>query len=359
MATSWTTQRSSPLETARPVTRRDVLKGMAAAARTAGIAGVLAACSSSARRGTRRRRRPRRRPARPPPTPAPRPRRPPPATSPSAATTRTPSKKGMEAIDTAFTTADRRHGQGQHRRPRHLPEPDQRLPAGHAGRRLHLVLRLPHAVLRRPGPGDRRSTTSGPRSTSNYTDALQDRRRPATTASSTASRSTTTRGRSSTARASSRPRATRSRRRWTTSRPSATKMKTDGLIPIAFGDKDGWPAMGTFDILNLRLNGYDFHVDLWPASRSGPTRRSRTSSRCGPRLMPYSGRGLRGPDLAGACDTLVQKKAGMYLLGLFVSGEFADGRRRPTSPTSTSSRSRRSGTQFDAEKALDAPIDVG
>ena len=42
----------------------------------------------------------------------------------------------------------------------------------------------------------------------------------------------------------------------------ATKMKTDGLIPIAFGDKDGWPAMGTFDILNMRMNGYDFHVGL-------------------------------------------------------------------------------------------------
>ena len=42
----------------------------------------------------------------------------------------------------------------------------------------------------------------------------------------------------------------------------ADKMKTDGIIPIAFGDKDGWPAMGTFDILNLRLNGYDFHVGL-------------------------------------------------------------------------------------------------
>ena len=39
-------------------------------------------------------------------------------------------------------------------------------------------------------------------------------------------------------------------------------MQGDGLTPIAFGDKDGWPAMGTFDILNLRLNGYDFHVDL-------------------------------------------------------------------------------------------------
>ena len=39
-------------------------------------------------------------------------------------------------------------------------------------------------------------------------------------------------------------------------------MKADGLTPIAFTDKDGWPPMGTFDILNMRINGYEFHVDL-------------------------------------------------------------------------------------------------
>jgi multiple sugar transport system substrate-binding protein len=32
----------------------------------------------------------------------------------------------------------------------------------------------------------------------------------------------------------------------------AKKMQADGLTPIAFTDKDGWPPMGTFDILNLR-----------------------------------------------------------------------------------------------------------
>src|SRR6478735_3417777 len=40
------------------------------------------------------------------------------------------------------------------------------------------------------------------------------------------------------------------------------KMQADGLIPIEFADKDGWPAMGTFDYLNMRLNGYQFHMDL-------------------------------------------------------------------------------------------------
>ena len=48
----------------------------------------------------------------------------------------------------------------------------------------------------------------------------------------------------------------------------ATQMKKDGLTPIAFGDKDGWPAMGTFDILNLRINGYDFHMSLMKGEES-------------------------------------------------------------------------------------------
>src|SRR4051794_5989758 len=42
----------------------------------------------------------------------------------------------------------------------------------------------------------------------------------------------------------------------------AAQMKKDGLTPIAFADKDGWPAMGTFDVLNLRINGYQYHIDL-------------------------------------------------------------------------------------------------
>ncbi|HMG30969.1 MAG TPA: ABC transporter substrate-binding protein, partial [Jiangellaceae bacterium] len=46
------------------------------------------------------------------------------------------------------------------------------------------------------------------------------------------------------------------------------QMKKDGLIPIAFADKDGWPAMGTFDYLTMRINGYDFHVNLMAGKES-------------------------------------------------------------------------------------------
>src|SRR5256714_8738672 len=58
---------------------------------------------------------------------------------------------------------------------------------------------------------------------------------------------------------------------WDDFKARCEKMKKDGLTPIAFADKDGWPAQGTFDILNLRMNGYDFHVNLLTEA-NGPKR---------------------------------------------------------------------------------------
>jgi multiple sugar transport system substrate-binding protein len=40
------------------------------------------------------------------------------------------------------------------------------------------------------------------------------------------------------------------------------RLKAQGIDPIAVGSKDLWPAAGWFDYLDLRLNGYDFHMAL-------------------------------------------------------------------------------------------------
>jgi multiple sugar transport system substrate-binding protein len=40
------------------------------------------------------------------------------------------------------------------------------------------------------------------------------------------------------------------------------KIKAAGLEPIVIGSKDLWPTAGWFDYLNLRINGYDFHMEL-------------------------------------------------------------------------------------------------
>jgi multiple sugar transport system substrate-binding protein len=39
-------------------------------------------------------------------------------------------------------------------------------------------------------------------------------------------------------------------------------LKANGISPIAIGSKFPWTAAGWFDILNLRINGLDYHIDL-------------------------------------------------------------------------------------------------
>lgn len=136
------------------------------------------------------------------------------------------------------------------------------------------------------------------------------------------------------------------------------KMQADGLTPIAFGDKDGWPAMGTFDILNLRINGYDFHVGLMAGKEKWTDPKVTAVFQKWAELIPYQAKDYAGLTWQQAADTLVQKKSGMYLLGLFVSAQFtatndpADIADLDFFPFPTL------GTAYDSEMALDAPIDT-
>jgi multiple sugar transport system substrate-binding protein len=145
---------------------------------------------------------------------------------------------------------------------------------------------------------------------------------------------------------------------WDDLKALCTKMQSDGLTPIAFGDKDGWPAMGTFDILNLRLNGYDFHVNLMAGKEKWTDPKVTAVFQKWAEIVPFHAKDYAGLTWQNAADTLVQKKSGMYLLGLFVSAQFsatndpADIADLDFFPFPTL------GTTFDSEGALDAPIDT-
>ncbi|MEU5070403.1 ABC transporter substrate-binding protein [Streptomyces asoensis] len=102
------------------------------------------------------------------------------------------------------------------------------------------------------------------------------------------------------------------------------QMKKDGLVPIAFGDKDAWPAMGTFDQINFRLNGYDFHVELMAGKASWTDAKVKDTFDHWAELLPYHQDGFMGRTWQDAAQTLVAKKAGMYLLGSFVAQQFTD-----------------------------------
>jgi multiple sugar transport system substrate-binding protein len=95
----------------------------------------------------------------------------------------------------------------------------------------------------------------------------------------------------------------------------AKKMQSDGLVPLAFADKDGWPALGTFDILNLRVNGYDYHIKLMkhevPWTDPGVTAVFNQWRE----MAPYQQKGANGRIWQDAAKALENKQAGMMFQG--------------------------------------------
>jgi len=104
----------------------------------------------------------------------------------------------------------------------------------------------------------------------------------------------------------------------------AKQMQGDKLTPIAFADKDGWPAMGTFDYLNMRINGYDFHISLMGGNESWTDPKVARVFDTWRELLPYHQQGSLGRTWQEAGQALQQKKAGMYLLGMFVGQQFPE-----------------------------------
>jgi multiple sugar transport system substrate-binding protein len=136
----------------------------------------------------------------------------------------------------------------------------------------------------------------------------------------------------------------------------AEQMQSDGLVPMAFGDSDGWPAMGTFDIINLRQNGYDFHVGLMAGTEKWTDERTKAVFEVWQELLPFYQQGAAGRTWQDAAQALVQRQAGMYLLGMFVSEQFVAAGEGEVDDLDFFPYPD-FGTEFDAEKALDAPID--
>ncbi|HLL68931.1 MAG TPA: ABC transporter substrate-binding protein [Micromonosporaceae bacterium] len=102
------------------------------------------------------------------------------------------------------------------------------------------------------------------------------------------------------------------------------KMQKDGLTPIAFADKDGWPAMGTFDYLNMRTNGYDFHVNLMAGKEAWTDNKVKTVFDTWRGLMPLHQPGANGRTWQEAAQSLQAKQSGMYVLGMFVGQQFTE-----------------------------------
>jgi multiple sugar transport system substrate-binding protein len=100
------------------------------------------------------------------------------------------------------------------------------------------------------------------------------------------------------------------------------QMQKDGLVPMAMGQKDGWPALGTFDIINMRLNGFQFHMDLMAHKVGWDDPKVLNVFKQWQEVLPYQQPGATGRIWQDAAKSLLNKQAGMYLLGSFVAQQF-------------------------------------
>lgn len=100
------------------------------------------------------------------------------------------------------------------------------------------------------------------------------------------------------------------------------KMKADGLEPIALANKEGWPAMANWDILNMRMNGYDFHINLLAGKESWTDPKVRQVYQTWRDLLPYHQSNANGRTWQEAAQAVQNKKAGMYFIGLYVGQVF-------------------------------------
>jgi len=104
----------------------------------------------------------------------------------------------------------------------------------------------------------------------------------------------------------------------------ATKMKADGLIPFAYANDGKWPVQGTFDILNMRTNGYKYHVDLLAGKEKWTDPKTKAVFTAWAELLPFHQENPNGRTWQEAATALEKKQAGMFYLGSFVATNSTD-----------------------------------
>ena len=103
-------------------------------------------------------------------------------------------------------------------------------------------------------------------------------------------------------------------------------LKGKGVSPLTSGTgSTPWMASGWFDYLDLRINGAQFHRDLLAGKHSFDSAEVRKVMQTYATLIPYFDPKGRSYSWQEAATPLVNKKAGMYLIGAFLTQAFPAG----------------------------------
>ena len=105
------------------------------------------------------------------------------------------------------------------------------------------------------------------------------------------------------------------------------KFKAAGIDCVTTGTKALWPAAGIFDYLDLRTNGYDFHMDLTAGKVAWTDDRIKATFAEWAKLVEpgYITANHAALDWQDAASLLIQGKAANYVMGNFAVAVFKDG----------------------------------
>lgn len=103
------------------------------------------------------------------------------------------------------------------------------------------------------------------------------------------------------------------------------KFKAAGIDCLTTGTKALWPGAGIFDYMNLRVNGYEFHMDLANGKIPWTDPRVKATFAEWAKIVPYITKNHAAIDWQDAAALLSQGKAANYVMGNFAVATFKEG----------------------------------
>jgi multiple sugar transport system substrate-binding protein len=103
------------------------------------------------------------------------------------------------------------------------------------------------------------------------------------------------------------------------------KFSAAGIDCLTTGTKALWPGAGIFDYMNLRTNGYEFHMDLTNGKVAWTDDKVKATFANWAKIVPYITKNHAAIDWQDAAALLVQGKAANYVMGNFAVGVFKEG----------------------------------
>lgn len=106
---------------------------------------------------------------------------------------------------------------------------------------------------------------------------------------------------------------------------NCAKFQTAGIDCLTTGTSALWPGAGIFDYIDLRTNGYEYHMQLTSGDTAWTDDGVRNAFAEWAKVQPYITANHAAIDWQDAAALLVQGKAANYVMGNFAVGVFKQG----------------------------------